>query len=486
MSHRRNLRGNALQSWMHVVVVAINAVELQLQPQYSSHQPQILCQAAWDLDCWSRNKLSRCHKSGSTFSLKSFRVAETLPHWYCYHHRLRNGRAVASTSKQLKWHISVDWSDGYTIRTWILYPNWPFYSDVYQCPLLYKSRSICSLLFWREDGESVSFVSSASLSVFSSPWRSVIHVCRGKSLTCNIYKLQYKGHSQLLSLSLISLTVLVTVLRSSVKRSSRSSSSSFRRSLWSETSWGKFFLGGWMKPQRPWRMCQSDFWMRWLTQPSNLLINLWIPPRYCLYFIQASGQTFFRHSYFWETKPTESLCFFCKNNESFGASLQSNFAPVDEVGEGIEIHQIEGAIPEDFPEGVYIRNGDRFSLYLLLYQSIKLGSWLQTMHVLILVKNSNTGSNPLFGALHSTASIFGQSREIWVEGEGMLHALYFTRNSSGSWSVSYANRYVQSETLRLERARQKPCFLPAIEGDSAAIIAAYIFNFVSNTLLPWK
>ena len=54
--------------------------------------------------------------------------------------------------------------------------------------------------------------------------------------------------------------------------------------------------------------------------------------------------------------------------------MQSNFAPVDEVGEGIEIYQIEGAIPEDFPEGVYIRNGDRFSLYLLLYQSIKLGS----------------------------------------------------------------------------------------------------------------
>jgi len=54
--------------------------------------------------------------------------------------------------------------------------------------------------------------------------------------------------------------------------------------------------------------------------------------------------------------------------------LQSNFAPVDEIGEAIEIHQIEGAIPEDFPEGVYIRNGDRFCLYLLLYQSIKLGS----------------------------------------------------------------------------------------------------------------
>ena len=67
----------------------------------------------------------------------------------------------------------------------------------------------------------------------------------------------------------------------------------------------------------------------------------------------------------------------------------------------------------------------------------------------------------------------------------MLHALYLTKNTSSSdtWSVSYANRYVQSETFELERARGKPGFLPAIEGDSAAIIAAYIFNYViSNSL----
>jgi carotenoid cleavage dioxygenase-like enzyme len=38
--------------------------------------------------------------------------------------------------------------------------------------------------------------------------------------------------------------------------------------------------------------------------------------------------------------------------------LQSNFAPVDEIGGPIEILQIEGEIPEDFPEGVYIRNGE--------------------------------------------------------------------------------------------------------------------------------
>ncbi|KAF0933206.1 hypothetical protein E2562_016151, partial [Oryza meyeriana var. granulata] len=123
---------------------------------------------------------------------------------------------------------------------------------------------------------------------------------------------------------------------------------------------------------------------------------------------------------------------------------QSNFAPVGEISEAIEILQIEGEIPEDFPEGVYIRNG----------------------------------SNPLFGALHSTISILGKSSEVWVEGEGMLHALYFTKNSSATWSVSYANRYVQSETFKIEKARQKPCFLPAIMGDSAAIIAAYILNYM--------
>uniref|UniRef100_A0A0E0LZR9 Uncharacterized protein n=1 Tax=Oryza punctata TaxID=4537 RepID=A0A0E0LZR9_ORYPU len=117
---------------------------------------------------------------------------------------------------------------------------------------------------------------------------------------------------------------------------------------------------------------------------------------------------------------------------------ESNFAPVNEISEAIEILQIEGEIPEDFPEG----------------------------------------SNPLFGALHSTVSIFGKSREIWVEGEGMLHAIYFTKNSSDTWSVSYANRYVQSETLKIEKTRQKPCFLPAIMGDSAAIIAAYILNYM--------
>uniref|UniRef100_A0A2N9FPS3 Uncharacterized protein n=1 Tax=Fagus sylvatica TaxID=28930 RepID=A0A2N9FPS3_FAGSY len=36
---------------------------------------------------------------------------------------------------------------------------------------------------------------------------------------------------------------------------------------------------------------------------------------------------------------------------------QSNFAPVDELKEALLITNIEGTIPDNFPEGVYIRNG---------------------------------------------------------------------------------------------------------------------------------
>ncbi|KAA8525261.1 hypothetical protein F0562_007116 [Nyssa sinensis] len=136
-------------------------------------------------------------------------------------------------------------------------------------------------------------------------------------------------------------------------------------------------------------------------------------------------------------------------------SQQSNFAPVEEMGEAILVTNAEGKIPDDFPEGVYIRNGP----------------------------------NPLFGALKSTNSMFGRSSHIWVEGEGMLHALYFNKDS-GNWTVFYNNRYVHTETLKIEKERNKPSFLPAIEGDSPAILSAYLLNllrfgkinkYISNT-----
>ncbi|XP_059458445.1 carotenoid 9,10(9',10')-cleavage dioxygenase 1-like [Corylus avellana] len=120
----------------------------------------------------------------------------------------------------------------------------------------------------------------------------------------------------------------------------------------------------------------------------------------------------------------------------------TNFAPVDELEEALLITDIEGNIPDNFQEGVYIRNG----------------------------------SNPLFGGQKSTKSIFGRSSYIWVEGEGMLHALYFTKEGDGSWNVVYNNRYVQTETFKLEKQRNKPSFLPATEGDSPAILSAYLLN----------
>ncbi|CDP16200.1 unnamed protein product [Coffea canephora] len=135
---------------------------------------------------------------------------------------------------------------------------------------------------------------------------------------------------------------------------------------------------------------------------------------------------------------------------------QANFAPVEELEGGIHVADIEGIIPDDFPDGVYIRNGP----------------------------------NPLFGGYKSAISMFGKSSHTWIEGEGMLHAIYFNKLSSGTRTISYKNRYVQSDTFKYEIARRKPAFLPAIEGDSPAVFSALMLNllrfgtvdkFLSNT-----
>ncbi|CAK7353232.1 unnamed protein product [Dovyalis caffra] len=123
-------------------------------------------------------------------------------------------------------------------------------------------------------------------------------------------------------------------------------------------------------------------------------------------------------------------------------SSQSNFAPVDETVEAVEVTCTEGEIPTDLQEGVYVRNGP----------------------------------NPLFGGLKSTVSIFGRSSHVWAEGEGMLHALHFKKKPDGEWTISYNNRYVESETFTIETQLNKPSFLPAIEGDSLAILSSLVLN----------
>ncbi|KAK8550457.1 hypothetical protein V6N13_118975 [Hibiscus sabdariffa] len=123
---------------------------------------------------------------------------------------------------------------------------------------------------------------------------------------------------------------------------------------------------------------------------------------------------------------------------------QTNTAPVDELREAVTVTSIHGNIPVDFPQGVYIRNG----------------------------------SNPTFGGLKSTKSIFGMSGPIWVEGEGMLHALYLSKDFHGRWTVVYNNRYVETDTFKLEKLRNKPSFLPAVQGDSLAVFSSYMLNLL--------
>lgn len=82
--------------------------------------------------------------------------------------------------------------------------------------------------------------------------------------------------------------------------------------------------------------------------------------------------------------------------------------------------------------------------------------------------------------------MFGKTDSVWIEGEGMLHALYFTKNAEGCWSFCYSNRYVETETYKMERERKKPCFLPVVEGDPAAALASSFFNMVRTPSLIRK
>ncbi|KAK7410378.1 hypothetical protein VNO78_01113 [Psophocarpus tetragonolobus] len=123
---------------------------------------------------------------------------------------------------------------------------------------------------------------------------------------------------------------------------------------------------------------------------------------------------------------------------------QRNFAPVEELGEAVSITNIEGHIPDNFPEGFFIRNGP----------------------------------NPLFGGLKSSKSIFGRTNSVWVEGEGMLHTMYFRRQSDGSCTIVYHNRHVETVTYKLEKQSTKPLFLPAVKGDSLAVLFSMLLNWL--------
>lgn len=61
----------------------------------------------------------------------------------------------------------------------------------------------------------------------------------------------------------------------------------------------------------------------------------------------------------------------------------------------------------------------------------------------------------------------------------MIHAIYFEKNDSdGISGIYYNNKHVQTETFKMESRKNKPCFIPTVEGDSAAVLSAYLLNMV--------
>lgn len=76
--------------------------------------------------------------------------------------------------------------------------------------------------------------------------------------------------------------------------------------------------------------------------------------------------------------------------------------------------------------------------------------------------------------------MFGKTDSIWIEGEGMLHAIYFTKDGEGNWTICYNNRFVETETYKMERERNRPCFLPTVAGDPPAALASAFLNMVDT------
>ncbi|PVH48362.1 hypothetical protein PAHAL_4G315800 [Panicum hallii] len=123
---------------------------------------------------------------------------------------------------------------------------------------------------------------------------------------------------------------------------------------------------------------------------------------------------------------------------------QGNFRPVNQIGEVVLLNDLSGEVPEDFPEGVYIRNGP----------------------------------NPLHPTQTIADSIFGSTSYMYYEGHGMLHAVYFNKSSLGEWNISYRNKYVESDTFQLEGEKNEVAFVPSADGEPYATLVAFVLNIL--------
>lgn len=88
------------------------------------------------------------------------------------------------------------------------------------------------------------------------------------------------------------------------------------------------------------------------------------------------------------------------------------------------------------------------------------------------------GPNHVYPDLTAAVSVFGRTAYTCVEGDGMIHATYFSKDDEGNWNVSYKNKYVETESFLLEKKRNKKLFLPAAAGDPSAVLASFLINTV--------
>mmetsp|Transcript_48216 Transcript_48216/g.151435 ORF Transcript_48216/g.151435 Transcript_48216/m.151435 type:complete len:622 (-) Transcript_48216:317-2182(-) len=118
--------------------------------------------------------------------------------------------------------------------------------------------------------------------------------------------------------------------------------------------------------------------------------------------------------------------------------LDGPFAPVAEEVTAESLQVLEGAVPPDFPDGLYVRNGP----------------------------------NPRYPTTNRETPVIGRTAHHWFEGDGMLHAVHFAGGK-----CSYRNRYVRTASFLREEAAGGPLYRGIVQ----VTPPASVLNLVSNT-----
>jgi len=119
------------------------------------------------------------------------------------------------------------------------------------------------------------------------------------------------------------------------------------------------------------------------------------------------------------------------------AFLEGNFGPVEKEVTAQDLEVVAGAIPQDFPRGMYCRNGP----------------------------------NPRFPPVNVEAPVLGRTAHHWFEGDAMVHAV---RIDGGK--CSYMNRYIRTPDFEREGAAGTSLYRGIVDTTSMASFANVLLN----------